>query len=135
MKEPYDKKWRGDLFGNLAPYRNGQPHRGMDWKVPAGTIIPAIGEGLVRDIFFSEILGWTVEQQIGDIFVQYSHLQEKPKSLQMKMPIKQGQPIGRVGSTGTAATGPHLHISASKKPHVNLVGYDQLIDPITLFRH
>jgi hypothetical protein len=29
--EPFSPKLRNDEFGNLAPYRNGRPHRGQDW--------------------------------------------------------------------------------------------------------
>jgi murein DD-endopeptidase MepM/ murein hydrolase activator NlpD len=30
--EPFSPKLRNDEFGNLAPYRNGRPHRGQDWS-------------------------------------------------------------------------------------------------------
>lgn len=130
-KEPFPKETRGDTFGNLAPYRNGKPHRGQDWAPAKGTVIPAITDGKILDVFYSEVLGHCVLQFTADgLHVIYAHLQDKPKSIKKGTQVKLGQPVGRVGSTGTASTGAHLHLGMSKVPNPHLCPYDKLIDPL-----
>jgi murein DD-endopeptidase MepM/ murein hydrolase activator NlpD len=131
--EPFPKALRGDKFGEQQPYRT-HPHRGQDWKAPAKAIIPAIADAKVTQVFHSEILGWSVEFKTGATYWQINHLTEKPRSYTEGSDIKQGQPVGRVGDTGTAATGPHLHLAASKKKNVHLAPQESLIDPLTLFK-
>lgn len=134
-KEPFAKEQRGDLFGNLAPYRNGKPHRGMDWHPPAGTIIPAITDGKVTQVFWSDVLGNVVETFTNDgLYVQYAHLKDKPKSLKKGSVVKLGQSIGRVGNTGAASTGAHLHLQLAKVPNGHLATYDSLLDPLDHIR-
>jgi len=130
-KEPFAKSVRGDEFGNLAEYRHGKPHRGQDWAPGENKVIPAIADGVIVDVFLSEVLGWVVEQLTTDsMHVQYCHLAQRPKSLKKGQAIKLGAPIGRVGNTGTATTGAHLHLAMSKVPHPHLCDYSKLVDPL-----
>jgi murein DD-endopeptidase MepM/ murein hydrolase activator NlpD len=130
-REPFPKSKRGDRFGDLSPYRNGHKHRGQDWVMPERTLIPAITNGKVTDKFYSEVIGWVVEQSTEDgLFVQYAHLWVNPKTINIGDTIIIGRPIGRVGKTGSAATGNHLHISISKVKHGHLAPYEKLIDPL-----
>lgn len=129
-KEPFDKKFRGDRLGDTEPPRK-HPHRGQDWHPRAKTIVPAITDGKITQIFWSDVLGWVVEQKTEDgLFVQYCHLLAKPKKLQEGDAVKLGQPVGRVGSTGSASTGPHLHLSIAKVKNGHLAPFSQLIDPL-----
>jgi len=137
-KEPFDKKLRGDEFGNLAPYRNGNPHRGQDWHPAENTIIPSMADGIISQIFWSDVLGNIVEIKHEDgIYLQYAHLAKKPGSIKAGDAVKQGQPIGRTGGgpntpSGSASTGSHLHVSASKKKNAHVAPYKDLINPLTL---
>lgn len=140
-KEPFDKKFRGDEFGNNAPYRNGRKHRGQDWSPAEKTIIPAICDGKITKIFWSDVLGWVVRQKnlVDNIYIDYCHLAQEPKSLKAGDEVKLGQPVGRTGGgkntpSGSASTGSHLHMAVSKKENVNLCAYEDLIDPLTLFK-
>ncbi|MGP1522993.1 MAG: M23 family metallopeptidase [Treponema sp.] len=87
-------------------------HGGMDIAAPEGTPILAATDGWVREISFNESSygnyivigndkGWT------GTLTYYGHLKEAP-SLAVGEPVKKGQQIGLVGSTGLS-TGPHLH--------------------------
>lgn len=135
-REPFSANLRGDEFGNLAPYRNGHPHRGQDWHPGENEVIPAVTDGVVFDIFWSDVLGWVVEQLNADgLYGQYSHLAKKPKSLKKGDAIKLGQPVGRVGGgantpSGSASTGAHLHYALSKVPHGHIADYKNLVDPL-----
>jgi len=128
--EPFKAKYRGDEFGNLAPYRKGRPHRGQDWSPPEGSTIPAITDGTIHANGWSDALGWFVVQATTDkLFIVYAHL-GKQSSRSAGSSIAIGEPIGKVGNTGTATTGPHLHLSISKKNNPITCAYNQLIDPL-----
>jgi murein DD-endopeptidase MepM/ murein hydrolase activator NlpD len=133
--EPFPISKRGDEFGNLAPYREGRPHRGLDWSVPAGSLIKAIASGAIKQVDWSEGLGWFVIQSAdgGKKFVIYAHLQEKPKLTVGKFIYAGKTAIGRVGSTGKFSTGAHLHLSVATVEDVHLCSYDKLVDPADLF--
>jgi murein DD-endopeptidase MepM/ murein hydrolase activator NlpD len=132
--EPFDKKHRGDELGNLAPYRNGRPHRGQDWSPGELSVIPAITRGKVIDNSWSDVLGWIVIQSTMDgLWVLYAHLAEQSK-LEVGHIVSMGDPIGRVGggkhASGSASTGAHLHLAmaSSKQPHLCIS--EKLVDPL-----
>lgn len=133
--EPFPKNKRGDEFGNLAPYRNGRPHRGLDWSVKEGSIIKAIATGRVIENAWSDGLGWYLihSAEKGKLFVIYAHLKEQSK-LEVDQVIRAGEDvIGKVGNTGSFTTGAHLHLSVAKDRKVHLCSYDKLVDPAKLF--
>ena len=82
------------------------PHLGVDYAAPAGTTVVASGNGKV--IFAGTKGGYGKLVQIrhsGDLATSYAHLSRIYVRLGQR--VKQGERIGRVGSTGLA-TGPHL---------------------------
>lgn len=133
--EPFPAKKRGDEFGNLAPYREGRPHRGLDWSVPSGSLIKAVGSGTVKVVDWSDGLGWYVIQSIenGKLFFLYAHLVEKPNLSEGKFVEAGKDAIGRVGSTGKFSTGAHLHVTCGSVENLVTCGYDKLVDPALLF--
>lgn len=137
-KEPFPKNKRGDEFGNLAPYRQGRPHRGQDWHPAEKSVIKAITTGKVTDNFWSDVLGHCLVHRTADkTFVLYAHLAKKSE-LEVGDVVHVGDPIGLVGGgkntkSGSASTGAHLHLSVSKKKNVHTCAYTDLIDPLTLF--
>lgn len=134
-QEPFNKKLRGDEFGNMASYRK-HPHRGQDWHPAEKTLIRSISDGKIVDIFWSDVLGNVVEVLAADgVYTQYAHLAAKPTSLKTGSVVKRGQPIGRVGGgrntpSGSASTGAHLHMGMSKVKHGHLAPYEKLINPL-----
>jgi murein DD-endopeptidase MepM/ murein hydrolase activator NlpD len=140
-KEPFSAKLRGDEFGNLAPYRNGRPHRGQDWSPKEKSPIPAITAGTVFVNTWTDVLGHILIQSAGDgYFVLYTHLAEQ-SPLKKGDKIKLGDVIGKVGGgkntpSGSASTGAHLHLSIGKankdwsNPNIHLSAYDDLVDPL-----
>lgn len=139
--EPFSPKVRGDEFGNLAPYRNGRPHRGQDWHPAEKSPIPAITDGTVFINEWSDVLGWILIHSAKDgYWVLYAHLAEQ-SPLKKDEKVKAGQIIGKTGGgkntpSGSASTGSHLHLSIGKankswsNPKIHLAPYEDLVDPL-----
>ena len=106
----------GGLFGDTtqAPHSPTRPHRGRDFTVPAGSAIPAVADGRIVRNAYNTALGNIVLIDHGDEYYSgYCHMQA-PSSLAVGATVARGQTIGLVGSTGTATTGPHLHLTIGK---------------------
>jgi hypothetical protein len=133
-KEPFDKKLRNDQFGNMASYRK-HPHRGTDWSPKELSPIPAAAAGKVTQVFWSNVLGWVVEVLHADgVYFQYCHIAPKTVCVDPGEVIKLGQIIGKVGGgkktpSGSASTGAHLHLGASRQKNGHLAPYEKLLDP------
>lgn len=113
-----DSKLTGH-FGKIRKIKGvpTTPHRGTDWAAKEGTPIPAVSDGTVRLIQWSNILGWVLVQSVMGkdekvLYVGYCHLQKKP-SLLVGQRVACGDTIGLVGNTGSASSGPHLHATLS----------------------
>jgi len=140
--EPFPAKTRGDEFGNLAPYRNGRPHRGQDWSPKELSPIKAITDGTVFLNEWSDVLGWFVVHSAKDgHWVLYAHL-AKQSELKKNDKVIGGETVlglvggGKNSKSGTASTGAHLHLSIGKankswsNPEIHLCPYSNLIDPL-----
>ena len=113
--QPFADKYITGQFGTRSAFRirNGLgPHRGTDWARPNKTPIPAISSGTIALVHYSKVIGWCIVQTAWadgkTWYIGYAHLAKKPK-LKEGDKIKMGQPIGLVGNTGKASSGPHLH--------------------------
>jgi len=147
--EPFSPKLRGDEFGNLAPYRNGRPHRGQDWHPAELTPIKASGTGTVFVNEWTDILGWiliysaTLTDKHGvdhNVFILDAHM-AKQSDLKKGDKVTAGETvIGKTGGgkykSGSASTGSHLHQTIGKankawsNPNVHLAPYTDLLDPL-----
>jgi murein DD-endopeptidase MepM/ murein hydrolase activator NlpD len=86
-----------------------QKHRGIDWAAPRGTPVRAAGHGVVVAAGRFGAYGHYVQiDHGGAIATAYAHLERYAPGLRPGRAVRQGEPIGGVGSTGRA-TGPHLH--------------------------
>ncbi|MDG1784129.1 MAG: M23 family metallopeptidase [Porticoccaceae bacterium] len=97
------------VYGSQRVY-NGtpkNPHYGVDYAAPTGTIVRAPAAGVVQlahsDLFYS---GGTLIMDHG-FGLNSSFLHLSAVLVLEGQEVKQGDPIGKVGSTGRA-TGPHL---------------------------
>lgn len=119
-------------YGTLSEYRKKmgmQPHSGTDWAARAGTLIPSIADSEVVLIQFSKVLGWVVVTKTDDgWYLGYCHLycsyhgakcsggHESPlKQTKLGDRVKAGQKFLKVGNSGSATTGAHLHATASRQ--------------------
>jgi murein DD-endopeptidase MepM/ murein hydrolase activator NlpD len=84
-------------------------HRGVDFAAPTGTPVYAAGDGTVAFAGWRGDYGRTVIlRHSNGISTLYAHLSTIPGDIRAGARVRQGQVIGRVGSTGMS-TGPHLH--------------------------
>lgn len=133
---PFPASMIGNRFGvhdivNGRDLYGPQGHRGVDFQVAARTLIPAIGNGIVWRVGWSNALGnITVIRHYlpgqADVYSGYAH--QATVSVKPGQAVARRQSIGSVGATGTAATGPHLHLTLSREPGAILDG--PVVDPV-----
>ncbi len=138
---PADFKKVGARFGEHSETRKSLglgPHRGLDFTVKSGTPLVAIGNGSVVFNGWSDILGHQLEircfvvvdgKKVAKVF-NYSHLAEAPK-LQVGDKVKGGEFICTSGNSGSASSGPHLHLMAGNKPRLAV---NPVEDPLPLIK-
>ena len=95
-------------------------HKGVDFRAPTGTPIPAAGSGRVIARSFNRGHGNFVKiRHNGTFETLYAHMSKFAKGVNVGTMVRQGQIIGYSGSTGVS-TGPHLHYEVIKNGvHVN----------------
>jgi len=90
------------------------PHLGVDYAAPYGTPVSAAADGRVIFKGRNGGMGNMIKIRHNGIYATaYGHLLHYADGLEVGKPIKQGEIIGYVGSTGLS-TGPHLHYSFYK---------------------
>lgn len=102
-------------------------HTGVDFPVPTGTSVKAVGPGTVVSAGWGGAYGYQIVIRHGDgKYSQYAHL----SSLLVRsgQHVGGGQRIARSGSTGNV-TGPHLHFEIRTGP-----GYGSDVDPLAYLR-
>lgn len=117
------------------PYSPVQPagHTGMDFAVPVGTNITAIGAGTVLWADWATKLSpsnpWYINPAYagivvlinhGNIISCYAHLDSTPLNIGDK--VTQGQVIAKSGNTGLSS-GPHLHFEIFPNPITGVVNW------------
>jgi murein DD-endopeptidase MepM/ murein hydrolase activator NlpD len=117
----------GTQYHALGSHWSKGYHTGVDFPVPTGTPVEAVGAGHVVSADWGGSYGYQVVIRHADgRYTQYAHLSAilvKPGR-----PVTAGQRIGRSGSTGNV-TGPHLHFEVRTGP-----GFGTDIDPVAYLR-
>jgi murein DD-endopeptidase MepM/ murein hydrolase activator NlpD len=101
-------------------------HKGVDYAAPKGTPIRATAAGRVIHAGRKGGYGNAVIISHGSTYsTLYAHLSSFSRGIAKGSKVKQGQTIGRVGSTGLAS-GPHLHYEFRiNGKHVNPLSFRQ----------
>jgi len=121
MKLPFHHSKITGRFGTLSEFRKArgmQPHSGLDFAMPIGTPIPALANGTIVLSQESKVLGHVVVLRILDkqkkkAYIGYSHLQKPGAAVGTK--VKEGETVGLIGNSGSASSGPHLHLTVSRE--------------------
>ncbi|MFI1564828.1 peptidoglycan DD-metalloendopeptidase family protein [Streptomyces sp. NPDC020490] len=102
-------------------------HTGVDFVVPTGTSLKAVGAGTVVSAGWGGAYGNQVVIQLSDgYYAQYAHLSQL--SVSAGQTVTAGQQIGLSGATGNV-TGPHLHFEIRTTPN-----YGSDVDPVGYLR-
>ncbi|MBF0296628.1 MAG: peptidoglycan DD-metalloendopeptidase family protein [Magnetococcales bacterium] len=102
----------------------GRAHQGVDYAAPTGTPVRAAGDGRIEFIGYKGGYGKFITVRHSEKYsTAYGHLNSFADELRPGSQVRQGEIIGRVGSTGLA-TGPHLHYEV----HVR----DVPVNPLTI---
>jgi len=102
-------------------------HTGVDFVVPTGTSLKAVGAGTVVSAGWGGAYGNQVVIRLADgYYAQYAHL--SALSVSAGQTVTAGQQVGLSGATGNV-TGPHLHFEIRTTPD-----YGSDIDPVGYLR-
>ncbi|HLL32576.1 MAG TPA: LysM peptidoglycan-binding domain-containing M23 family metallopeptidase [Streptomyces sp.] len=102
-------------------------HTGVDFVVPTGTSLKAVGAGTVVSAGWAGAYGNQVVIKLADgYYAQYAHLSSL--SVSAGQSVTAGQQVGLSGSTGNS-TGPHLHFEIRTTPD-----YGSDVDPVAYLR-
>ncbi|MFI9168874.1 M23 family metallopeptidase [Streptomyces lincolnensis] len=102
-------------------------HTGVDFVVPTGTSLKAVGAGTVVSAGWGGAYGNQVVIRLADgHYAQYAHLSSL--SVSAGQSVTEGQQIGLSGATGNV-TGPHLHFEIRTTPD-----YGSDVDPVAYLR-
>ncbi|MGY0071144.1 M23 family metallopeptidase [Streptomyces sp. QTS137] len=102
-------------------------HTGVDFAVPTGTSLKAVGPGTVVSAGWAGAYGNQVVIKLNDgHYAQYAHLSSL--SVSAGQAVSGGQQVGLSGSTGNS-TGPHLHFEIRTTPD-----YGSDVDPVSYLR-
>ncbi|MEV5320417.1 peptidoglycan DD-metalloendopeptidase family protein [Streptomyces sp. NPDC052687] len=102
-------------------------HTGVDFVVPTGTSLKAVGAGTVVSAGWAGAYGNQVVIKLADgYYAQYAHL--SALSVSAGQSVTAGQQVGLSGSTGNS-TGPHLHFEIRTTPD-----YGSDVDPVAYLR-
>lgn len=140
---PFPNPDLADGFRSMAG--RSHPHRGLDFAQPAGRMIPAIADGTVAAVTWTEALGFItvlkherapLERAAGlrPVFSGYCHQDHRPP-LRIGAAVKLGAIVGlvgRQGANGTAANGEHLHLTMSHEVGGVIAG--EVFDPYKFIR-
>ena len=133
---------RGQLVDTFTQSREGgaRAHNAIDILAPRGTPVIAAAAGQVERLFVSKRGGNTVYVRSPErtLIYYYAHLDTYAPGLAERQSVRQGQPLGTVGSTGDAnPDAPHLHFEIQQtgpggkwwQPTVSLNPYPLLRRP------
>lgn len=95
----------------------GRRHDAIDIMSPRGTEVLAVDDGTIAKLFTSKAGGLTIYQfdPTQTFSYYYAHLERYASGLAEQQPVRRGQVIGYVGSTGNASeNAPHLHFAIAR---------------------
>ncbi|TPQ18787.1 M23 family metallopeptidase [Streptomyces sporangiiformans] len=102
-------------------------HTGVDFVVPTGTSLKAVGAGTVVSAGWGGAYGNQVVIKLNEgHYAQYAHLSSL--SVSAGQSVTEGQQIGLSGATGNV-TGPHLHFEIR-----TTANYGSDVDPVAFLR-
>jgi peptidoglycan LD-endopeptidase LytH len=106
-----------ELYDSYSDARGSRTHEAIDIMAARGTPVHAVEDGTIKRLFTSKAGGLTIYQfdPSETYCYYYAHLDAYAENLREGMPVKRGDVIGYVGSTGNASEdAPHLHFAITR---------------------
>lgn len=125
------------LHDTFNESRGGRRHEALDIAAQRGTPVVAAADGMLVKLFTSVPGGLTVYQfdTTRTFAYYYAHLDRYADGLREGMPLRRGDVIGYVGSTGNASpAAPHLHFAVFRLGPKREWWKGEAIDPLPLLR-
>nr|MDP9120170.1 M23 family metallopeptidase [Acidobacteriota bacterium] len=125
-----------DTFGDTRD-GGGRLHEALDIPAPRNTPVLAVEDGKVAKIFWSKAGGNTLyEFDPGEAYAYYyAHLDRYADGVVEGGPLRRGQVIGYVGTTGNAPPdAPHLHFAIFRLDAGKHWWQGSPLDPYLVFR-
>jgi len=116
------------------PTECGRGHCGVDLGTQRGSTIHAAADGEIAAIFpepRTEAGRVVAIHHGGGVKTFYMHLDELRPGLEVGQPIRAGEPVGTLGSTGFTRSVPHLHFAITHEHR----GRTWYLDPEPMLRH
>ena len=108
----------GQLVDTYSDARSeNRVHDAIDIMAPRGTPVLAASDGTVAKLFTSKLGGLTIYEfdPTSTWVYYYAHLDRYADGLAEGQPLRRGEVIGHVGSSGNASPdAPHLHFEVSR---------------------
>jgi peptidoglycan LD-endopeptidase LytH len=106
-----------DIPDSFNEARGTRPHEALDIMAPRGTPVLSAARGRILKLYQSPSGGLMIyaSDASNRFILMYAHLDAYAPGLAEGALVRQGQPIGYVGSTGNAAPdAPHLHFGIAR---------------------
>ncbi len=123
--------------GSFFEIRGDELHHAVDIAAPRNTPVLAAGDGKIGRLWLSKAGGNTIYEidPTGKYSYYYAHLERYATGLKDGAPLKKGQIIAFVGTSGDAPKDcPHLHFSISKLATPGVWWPGGAIDPYEIFK-
>jgi peptidoglycan LD-endopeptidase LytH len=115
----------------------GRAHQAIDILAPRNTPVIAVEDGTIARLFNSRAGGITIYQfdPSEEFCYYYAHLERYAEGLVEGQPVRRGQVLGYVGTSGNAPAGtPHLHFAVYRLTPDKRWWEGTPIDPYDLLR-
>lgn len=127
----------GDLLDTFAEARGTRQHNALDIPAPRGTAVLSAADGRVLRLFTSEAGGLMIyaADPSRRFVLMYGHLDRYADGMADGTPVRRGDTIGYVGTTGNAPPNvPHLHFAIARTTNVEKWWTGMPVDPLPLLR-
>jgi peptidoglycan LD-endopeptidase LytH len=138
LRVPIDGANVESMKGGFDEHRPGHEHEAVDILAPRNTPIHAVEDGTIAKLFFSKGGGGNTIYQFdptGHYAFYYAHLERYADGIRDGQPVKAGDVIGYVGTSGNAPPNtPHLHFAVYELNPDRRWWQGKAIDPYPFFR-
>jgi len=120
---PVQSEYSMDKLVFSPTFNEWRTHSGVDIAAPRGEVVRAVGDGVVLEIKNDPRFGFTVVIDHKNGYKSLYANRASDKTLQVGQEVKQGDPIGSVGSTAIFESAEPTHL------HFELYKENKLVDP------